>query len=243
MKLKEQVAIVTGAGRGIGRSVAMAFGREGARVALAARTAAELNEVAAFIRSQNGAALAVPTDVRQESSVAALVDRTLTEWGRVDILVTAAGVATFGPVVDSELSDWDAMMTVNLRGVYLTCRAVLAPMIRRRRGTIINVVSVAVKRAIPGCAAYAASKHGVLGFTRVLAEEMRAHGIRVGALVPGAVDTPFWDRIPSPPDRTRMLRPEDVAEAAVLMASLPPGASLEELTLLPAGGILPSEGG
>jgi NADP-dependent 3-hydroxy acid dehydrogenase YdfG len=238
VKLKGQVAIVTGAGRGIGRAVALAFSREGARVALAARTASDLNEVGAFIRSQNGLALAVPTDVCQESSVAALVERTLAEWGRVDILLTAAGVAAFGPVADSKLSEWDQMMAVNLKGVYLTCRAVLAPMMAQRRGTIINVVSVAAKRAVPGCAAYAASKHGVLGLTQVLAEEMRAHGVRVGALVPGAVDTSLWDHIPNPPDRTRMLRPEDVAEAAVLMASLPAGASLEELTLLPAGGIL-----
>lgn len=238
MKLRGQVAIVTGAGRGIGRAVALAFSREGARVALAARTASELNQVAALIRSQSGLALVVPTDVSREPSVAGLVERTLAEWGQIDVLVTAAGVAAFGPVADSKLAEWDLMMTVNLRGVYLTCRAVLAPMIAQRRGTIINVASVAAKRAIPGCAGYAASKHGVLGFTRVLAEEMRAHGVRVGALVPGAVDTPLWDQIPNPPDRTRMLTPQDVAEAAVLMASLPAGASLEELTLLPAGGIL-----
>ncbi len=238
MKLKGQVAIVTGAGRGIGRAVALAFSREGARIALAARTVPELNEVAAFIRSHNALAVAVPTDVCQEPSVAALVGTTLAEWGRVDILVTAAGVAAFGPVADSKLSEWDHMMAVNLRGVYLTCRAVLAPMMTQRRGTIINVVSVAAKRPISGCAAYAASKHGVLGFTRVLAEEMRAHGVRVGALVPGAVDTSLWDPIPNAPDRAQMLRPEDVAEAALLMASLPAGASLEELTLLPAGGIL-----
>ncbi|MBI4562676.1 MAG: SDR family oxidoreductase [Candidatus Rokubacteria bacterium] len=238
MKLKGQVAIVTGARRGIGRAVALAFSREGARVALAARTAAGLDETAAFIRSQNGVALAIPTDVCEEASVAALLERTLSEWGQVDILVTAAGVASFGPVADSKLSAWEQMMAVNLRGVYLTCRAVLAPMMAQRRGTIINVVSVVTKRPIPGCAAYAASKHGVLGFTRVLAEEMRAHGIRVGTLVPGAVDTPLWDQIPNPPDRTRMLKPQDVAEAAVLMASLPAGASLEELTLLPAVGIL-----
>ena len=238
MKLKGQVAIVTGAGRGIGRAVALAFSREGARVTLAARTAVELNEVATFIRSQNGLALAVPTDVCHEPSVAALVERTLAEWGLVDILVTAAGVASFGPVADSKLSEWDRIMAVNLRGVYLTCRAVLAPMITQRSGTIINVVSVVTKRPIPGCAAYAASKHGVLGFTRVLAEEMRTHGVRVGTLVPGAVDTPLWDQVPNPPDRALMLRPQHVAEAAVLMASLPAGASLEELTLLPAGGIL-----
>ncbi|MFQ5830408.1 MAG: SDR family oxidoreductase [Candidatus Methylomirabilia bacterium] len=232
------MAIVTGAGRGIGRAVALAFSQEGARVALASRTALELNEVAALIRSQNGRALVLPTDVCQEAALATLVDRTLAEWGQVDILVTAAGAASFGPVVDSKAAEWDQMMAVNLRGVYLMCRAVLPTMIAQRRGTIINVVSVTVKRAIPSCAAYAASKHGVLGFTQVLAEEMRAHGVRVGALVPGAVDTSLWDQIPSPPDRARMLKPRDVAEAAVLMASLPSGASLEEVTLLPSAGIL-----
>ncbi len=238
MKLRDQVAVVTGAGRGIGRAVALAFSREGARVALAARTASELEEVAAFIRSRAGLALVVPTDVCHEPAVAALVDRTLREWGRVDVLVTAAGVAHFAPVLDSKLAEWDETIAVNLRGVYLTCRAVLGPMIAQGRGTIITVASVATKRAIPGCGAYAASKYGVLGLSRALAEEVRGHGIRVGTLIPGAVDTPLWDRITNPPDRARMLRPRDVAEAAVLMASLPQGASLEELTLLPAGGIL-----
>lgn len=238
MKLRDQVALVTGAGRGIGRAVALAFAREGARVTLAARTRTQLDAVAAEVRGSGGRALAVPADVTQESSVVELVARTLAEFGRIDILVTAAGAAAFGPVADSKLEEWELMMAVNLRGVYLTCRAALAPMIRQRRGTIINVVSVAAKQPIPGCAAYAASKHGVLGFTRVLAEELRPHGVRVGALCPGAVNTPLWDSIPNPPDRTRMLTPEDVAEAAVLMASLPPRASLEDLTLLPAGGIL-----
>jgi NAD(P)-dependent dehydrogenase (short-subunit alcohol dehydrogenase family) len=238
VRLRDQVAIVTGAGRGIGRAVAVALGHAGARVALASRTGSELNEVAAHIRSRAGLALALPTDVCEEPSVVALVEKTLAEWGRVDVLVTAAGVATTGPVADSTPSEWDRTMAVNLRGVYLACRAVLPPMIAQRRGTIINVVSVVTKRAIPGWAAYTASKYGALGFTRVLAEEARPHGVRVGALVPGAVDTPLWDRIPDAPDRSRMLRPEHVAEAAVLMASLPPSAALEELTLLPAGGIL-----
>jgi len=238
MKLRDQVALVTGGGRGIGRAVALAFAREGARVTLAARTRTELDAVAAEVRGSGGRALAVPADVTQESSVVELVARTLAEFGRIDILVTAAGAAAFGPVADSKLEEWELMMAVNLRGVYLTCRAALAPMIRQRRGTIINVVSVAAKQPIPGCAAYAASKHGVLGFTRVLAEELRPHGVRVGAICPGAVNTPLWDSIANPPDRARMLAPEDVAEAAVLMASLPPRASLEDLTLLPAGGIL-----
>lgn len=238
MKLKDQVAIVTGAGRGIGRAVALAFGREGATVALAARTASELEGVADQIRRASGRALAVPTDVTREESVAALVEKVLAQLKRVDVLVTAAGVATFAPLLDTKPEEWDRMMAVNVRGVFLACRAVLPPMMRQRRGTIINIVSVAAKRAIPGAAAYTASKHAVLGLTQVLAEEMRPHGLRVGALSPGAVDTALWDAVPNPPDRSRMLRPEDVAEAALLMASLPPGASLEDLTLLPIGGVL-----
>ena len=151
---------------------------------------------------------------------------------------TAAGVASFGLVAEGAPKDWDAMLAVNLRAVMVSCRAVLPPMLARGRGSIINVASVAASRPIAGAAAYTATKAGVIGFSRVLADELRAGGVRVGVLLPGAVDTPLWDTIPGGPDRARMLRPEDVARAAVLMATLPSGATLEELTLLPAGGIL-----
>jgi NAD(P)-dependent dehydrogenase (short-subunit alcohol dehydrogenase family) len=130
------------------------------------------------------------------------------------------------------------MLAVNLRGAMVSCRAALRPMLAQRRGSLINVASVAASRAIPGGAVYTATKAGIVGFSRVLAEELRSAGIRVGVLAPGAVDTPLWDTISGGPDRARMLRPEDVARAALLMATLPPGATLEELTLLPAGGIL-----
>ena len=236
--LQGQVAIVTGAGRGIGHAVAAALAREGAAVVLAARTRQQLAQTAAAIRESGGTALAIPTDVTQDAAVEAMVEQAIAELGRLDILVTAAGVASFGPVVGTKPADWDGMLAVNLRAVMVTCRAVLPMMIRQRRGTIINVASVAAQRAIPGAAAYTATKAAVVGFSRVLAEELRAEKVRVGVLVPGAVDTPLWDTIPTPPDRSRMLRPEDVARAAVLMAALPPGASLEELTLLPQGGIL-----
>ena len=233
-----QVAVVTGAGRGIGHAVATALAREGATVVLAARTRQQLAATAAEIRETGGAALAIPTDVTQDAAVEAMVEQAIAELGRLDILVTAAGVASFGPVSGTKPTDWDGMLAVNLRAVMVTCRAVLPIMTRQRRGTIINVASVAAQRAIPGAAAYTATKAGVVGFSRVLAEELRSEGVRVGVLVPGAVDTPLWDSIPGSPERSRMLRPADVARAAVLMASLPPGAALEELTLLPQGGIL-----
>jgi NAD(P)-dependent dehydrogenase (short-subunit alcohol dehydrogenase family) len=238
LKLAGQVAVVTGAGRGIGRAIAGALGREGAAVVLAARSGSELQTVAREVEQAGGRALAVPTDVRQEASVEALVRRALAEWRQVDVLVNAAGVATFAPVTDSKLDDWDQMLAVNLRGAVLCCRGALPSMVGRHRGTIINVGSVVTSRSLAGSAAYTASKYGLLGFSRVLAEEMRPHGVRVGVLSAGATDTPLWDSMPAAPARDRMLRADQVAEAALLMAGLGPNASLEEVTLLPAGGIL-----
>ncbi|HET7874807.1 MAG TPA: SDR family NAD(P)-dependent oxidoreductase [Methylomirabilota bacterium] len=238
MRLAGQVALVTGAGRGIGRAVALGLAREGAAVVLAARSAREIEALAREIEQAGSRALAVPTDVREEPAVAALVKRALAGFERIDVLVTAAGAAAFGPVADAKTEEWDQVLAVNLRGAILCCRAVLPAMMARHRGTIINIGSVVTSRTLTGSAAYTASKYALLGFSRVLAEEMRPHGVRVGVLSAGATDTPLWDGMSGAPDRRRMLRPEDVAEAALLMATLPPHATLEELSLLPAAGIL-----
>lgn len=232
-----QVAIVTGAGRGIGRAIASALAAEGASVVLAARTRAELAAVAEELHAAGRTALAVPADVREERDVIALVDETLGRLDRVDVLVNAAGTASFGPVVDAKTDEWDAMLAVNLRGAMLMSRAVLRPMLRQQRGTIISIASIVARRPIPNCAAYAATKAGLIAFSRVLAEEVRP-ALRVGVLLPGAVDTPLWDAIGGGPDRSRMLSAHDVARGVVFMATLPPNAALEDLTLMPAGGIL-----
>jgi NAD(P)-dependent dehydrogenase (short-subunit alcohol dehydrogenase family) len=237
-RLAGRVGLVTGAGRGIGRAIAVAFAREGADVALAARSAAELGAVADEVKALGRRAVAVPTDIRDEAAVDALARQATEAFGRVDLLVNAAGVASFGPLAESPLAAWDETMAVNLRGAYLCCRAVLPGMMARRRGTIVNIGSMVTTRTLAGTTAYTAAKYGLLGLSRVLAEEMRSHGVRVGVISAGAVDTPLWDAIPSPPSRELMLRPEQVAEAAVLMASLAANATLEEVTLLPAGGVL-----
>ena len=237
-RLAGQVAVVTGAGRGIGRAVALAFAREGADIVLAARSSRELATAAGEIEALGRRALAVATDVRQEPAVMALARQAVARFERVDLLVNAAGIAAFGPLAEAKLEDWDQTMAVNLRGAYLCCRAVLPTMMAQQRGTIVNIGSMVTSRTLAGTTAYTAAKYALLGLSRVLAEEMRQHGVRVGVLSAGAVDTPLWDAISSPPPRERMLRPEQVAEAALLLAGLGPNATLEEMTLLPAGGVL-----
>ena len=238
MKLAGQVALVGGASRGIGRAVALTFAREGARVGLLARGRGELDRVAGSIEAAGGSALVVPGDAAEEDTAARAVDATLARFGRLDCLVAAQGTGMFGSLEASRLAEWDAMVRANLTATYLLCRAVLPSMLAAGRGTIVAVVSLAAIRAIPGCAAYTASKAGVLGLVRALAAEVRTRGVRVAALCPGAVDTPFWDGIPSPPDRSRMLRPEAVAEAALLVAAQPPEAFVEEIVLAPTPGVL-----
>jgi NAD(P)-dependent dehydrogenase (short-subunit alcohol dehydrogenase family) len=238
LRLAGQVALVSGASRGIGRAVALAFAREGARLVLVARGREELARVAGRIESGGGSALAVAGDAAEADTATRVVEATLARFGRLDCLVAAQGAGTFGPLETSTVDEWDAMLRANLTATYLMCRAVLPPMLAAGRGTIVTVVSLAAVRAIPGCAAYTASKAGVLGLVRALAAEVRGRGVRVSALCPGAVDTPFWDRIPGAPDRGRMLQPEAVAEAALLVAAQPPGAFVEEIVLAPTPGVL-----
>jgi NAD(P)-dependent dehydrogenase (short-subunit alcohol dehydrogenase family) len=238
LRLAGQVALVSGASRGIGRAIALAFAREGARVALLARRRGDLELVARAIESDGGSALVVPGDAAEEDTARRAVEAALARFGRLDCLVTAQGAGAFGPLEASRVQDWDAMLRANLTATYLLCRAALPAMLAAGQGTIIALVSLAAVRAIPGCAAYTASKAGVLGLVRALAAEVRGRGVRVAALSPGAVDTPFWDEIPSPPDRSRMLRPEAVAEAALLIATQPPGAFVEEIVLAPTPGVL-----
>jgi NAD(P)-dependent dehydrogenase (short-subunit alcohol dehydrogenase family) len=238
LRLAGQAALVSGASRGIGRAVALAFAREGARVALMARGRADLDRVAGAIEAAGGTALVVPGDAAEETGTARAVDAALARFGRLDCVVTAQGAGVFGPLDTARVADWDLMLRANLTATFLVCRAALPSMLAAGRGTIIAVVSLAAVRAIPGCAAYTASKAGVLGLVRSLAAEVRGRGVRVAALCPGAVDTPFWDGISNPPDRDRMLRPEAVAEAALLVAAQPPEAFVEEIVLAPTPGVL-----
>jgi 3-oxoacyl-[acyl-carrier protein] reductase len=236
--LHGQVAIVTGAGSGIGRATALALGRAGAGVMLAARTRHNLETLAHEITTDGGTALAVPCDVGAETEIEALVAATHERFGRLDILVTSAGSASFASVVESRTEDWDAMIHINLRGTYLCCKHVLKVMFAQGRGHILNVLSIASQTALPGSAAYTASKFGALGLTKVLAAEARAHGIKVTAVIPGAVDTPLWDKSGGSLDRQKMLSPADIAAAMLSVIAQPPGIYTDEIVLMPPLGIL-----
>ena len=241
-ELDGKVVVITGASRGIGKSIATAFAAVGAKVVLAARTRETLEQVAAELSvggvSNPDSILAVPTDVTDADAVQRLIERTLDVYGCVDILVNNAGVGYFGPVVDFAPDDWDRVLNSNLKAVYLCAKYALPPMLTQGGGQIINVLSIAAKVAFEASAAYCAAKAGALALTKVLASEVRRQNIRVTAVLPGSVHTPFWDDVPMHPDFEQMLKPEHVADTVVSICRQPSGMVTEEVVIMPPLGIL-----
>jgi NAD(P)-dependent dehydrogenase (short-subunit alcohol dehydrogenase family) len=220
VRLAETVAVVTGGGRGIGRAVCLAFAREGARVAIAARTGGEIEQVASEIRGLGGTALAIATDVADQHSVTSMVDATLGAFGRIDILVNNAAINHAPrPVVELDPGEWEAVLAVNLTGTFLCSRAVLRTMIEQGRGKVINISSVGGRRGGAGRSAYRASKAAVLSFTESLSAEVRQLGINVNAICPGGVETRMLREIFPERDPATMLTPEDLAAVATFLAS------------------------
>ncbi|MYH73115.1 MAG: SDR family oxidoreductase [Acidimicrobiia bacterium] len=188
MKLEGKVVVVTGAGRGIGREIALTCGREGGRIALAARSVEALREVASEIELAGGEALAVETNVCNPDAVAALADQVLSQWGRVDVLVNNSGIGgPSAPLWEVRPEDWEEIFAVNVTGVYLCCQAILPSMIERRSGSIVNIGSITGKRPLLNRTPYAASKAALIGLTRTLALEAGPHQIRVNLVSPGFV--------------------------------------------------------
>jgi NAD(P)-dependent dehydrogenase (short-subunit alcohol dehydrogenase family) len=236
--LNNRVALITGAGRGIGRAIALAYAAEGAQVALTARTTDELDEVVGQIRAAGGTALACPADLSNRAVPPKLVADVQSALGPIEILVNNAGVGSSPmprPVIEFDDDFWDLTLAVNLTAPYLLCKAVLPSMLKRRWGRIITVASINGKIGSLHGAAYAASKHGVLGLTRTLASEVAAQGITVNAICPGPVHTVMNDRrieydakrrgIPVAEHEAsltpigRRLEPEEIAPLAVYLAS------------------------
>lgn len=243
MKLENRVALITGGGRGIGRSVALAFAREGARVAVASRTREHVEAVAKEICAGGGAALLLVCDVANPQSVRDAVAAVVQQWNRLDILVNNAGTVERVKILDCDDATWNNTIAVNLNGTFFCTRAALPHMLQAGWGRIINVASVAARHATPFAPAYTASKHGVLGFTRCVALEFATRGITANAICPGWVDTDMADaavrQIVAKTGRTReqarqaleqmspqkrMAQPEEIAALAVLLASEAGGA-------------------
>jgi NAD(P)-dependent dehydrogenase (short-subunit alcohol dehydrogenase family) len=190
MKLKDKVALITGAGRGIGKAVALDYAREGAKLAICARTESEIAQSAKEIEAIGAECLALTCDVSEEESVGKLIDAVQKRFGRIDVLINNAGVMTRpAPVTELEVRKWDYTIAVNLRGPFLVTRAVLPLMTRQKSGSIINVSSSIGRGAYANFAAYAASKWGLEGFTQTVAAEIRGRNIRVNSVEPGYVAT------------------------------------------------------
>lgn len=233
-----KVAVITGASKGIGKAIATALGESGAKVVLAARTQSTLEKVVDELKKKGIDALSVPTDVTDSNSVELLIQRTLDSYKKLDILVNNAGSGVFGNVVDFGVSDWDSVINSNLKGLFLCTKHALPTLISQGDGQIINVLSIAAKVTFQASSAYCAAKAGALALTKVLASEVRQQNIRVTAVLPGSVETPFWDDIPQHPDFDKMLQPEHVAETVLSICQQPIGMVTEEITVTPPLGIL-----
>jgi 3-oxoacyl-[acyl-carrier protein] reductase len=231
--LATQVAVVTGAARGIGEAIALRLANMGATVVLTARDQARLAQVKALIEQQAGKAIVAPCDLTDEKAIAALGERVSQECGRCDILVNNAGVGVLRkPLVDLAVEDWDQMMHTNLRAPYLMIRALAPLMIAARSGHIINISSLAGKNALPEGAAYAASKWGLNGLTYSIAEELRQYNVRASVIAPGSVNTKFGSP-GSGKDPKRMIQPEDVAAVVAMLVTQAPTSFVSEVLLRP----------
>jgi 3-oxoacyl-[acyl-carrier protein] reductase len=247
LALSEQVAIITGASRGIGRSIAEVFRRAGAKLSLVARTAESLRELARNLSTEGGPAdvLALPADVAVENQVNEVVRRTLEAFGRVDILVNNAGLISAGSIGKIEPAEWERVIGANLTGAYLFSRAVAPVMERQKGGRIINIASISAQTGgVSGGVHYSSSKGGMIAMTKTLARDLAPFGVTVNAIAPGQIDTD--PKLLTPEGRQRIINqiplgrlgvPEDVAYAALFLAT-PMASYITGTTLDVNGGML-----
>jgi 3-oxoacyl-[acyl-carrier protein] reductase len=230
MELMGSLAIVTGATEGIGRATALALGRAGARLAICARTAANVQATVRDLQAAGADAIGMPCDVSDPACVAAFAAFVLRQRGAPRVLVNNAGIGRFKPLSELSLEEWDETMGVNVRSLFLVTRAFLPDMKAAGVGTIVNIASLAGKNGVEGGTAYCASKHAVLGFSKSLMLEVRKAGLRVVAICPGSVDTGFRE---ARANRDRVLTADDVAHAVVATVTASDRAMISELDIRP----------
>ncbi|MGE5414916.1 MAG: SDR family NAD(P)-dependent oxidoreductase [Syntrophomonadaceae bacterium] len=220
MRFEDRTVLVTGAGRGIGRSIARSFAEEGGRVALVARTAAELDETARQVTAAGGRTMTYAADITTPGTAEECVARTERELGPVDVLVNNAGIFIWRPFLKLSAEEWDRVIATNLSGAASFCRAVLPGMVERRRGRIVNVASIHGMRGDANVVAQSAAKFGLIGMTQALAREFRSHNVAVNAVSPGAVENrkDEGEAVNAEP-LVEKLWPRDVAKAVLFLAS------------------------
>ncbi|MEK7503871.1 MAG: SDR family NAD(P)-dependent oxidoreductase [Patescibacteria group bacterium] len=230
--LKNKVAIVTGARRGMGRAHALALARAGAKVVVSDIFLEECEIVVQEIKKAKGEAIAIKCDVSKKEEVDAMIQATVKEWGKLDILINNAGIAQFSPFLEMTEADWDKTININLKGYFLCAQAAAKEMVKQKSGAIVNIASVAMGQigvGFPSLTHYCASKGGIVGMSEAMAIELAPYNIRVNVVSPGAIDTPMIDQVKQ--DKAsmegilgrvplhRVGRPEEVANAVVFLAS------------------------
>ena len=230
-RLHNRVAVVTGSSSGIGKAIALRFGEEGAKVAVAARRADLCEHTADQIRRNGGTAIALPTDVTSERQVGSLIRETVRQFGRLDILVNNAGIFGGGRLAETTFEEFDEVMNTNVRGTFFCCRAGFNHMKRQGGGLIINMSSVAGVQAWSGTGTYSASKHAIMALTKALADEGRPHRIKVSAICPGGVADELVDATPEEILQSERISPYDIAETALYLATLGPYAVVHQIVV------------
>lgn len=236
-ELRTKVAVITGAGSGVGRATALALGEAGMGLVLVGRTAETLAATARTVAGLGGAAVIAPADVAREDDVAGVMAVANEAFGGVDVLIHAAGVGLYGPVESYALADWERTLATNLTSAFLLSRAVIPSMRARGGGAIVAVASGAGKQGYPSLAAYAASKFGLIGFMQSLAGEVAADRIKVCTVVPGSILTDFGSKSAAEKraegNGKKYLAPEDVAQAIAFLLRQPERAWIQELNVWP----------
>lgn len=231
LDLSGRTAIVTGAGRGIGRATALALAEQGAAVILAARTASQIKAVAEEITVKGGTALPVECDIGKEEDILDLFTRTDDFANRLDIIINNAAIGRYGLFQDFGTPDLDDLLAVNVRGTYICCREALRRMIPHKNGSIINISSVVGIKGYENQSAYTASKHAIVGMTKSLAAEAQRYNIRVSVIHPGGVDTQLVRDARPDLDRAILMQPEDIAHAVLFLLSLSERCAVDEISI------------
>lgn len=234
MDLHNKTALVTGASRGIGRSIALALAKEGCKLMLAARSKSDLEKVAQEIRNSGGSAATIVANMRDEKSISDMVNATATQFGGLDILVNNAGLGYFSSAAEMTTAQWDEMFDVNLRGVFIATREALPHLRKQKESFVINIASLAGKNTFVNGSGYTATKWGLRAFSQCLMLEERKNGVRVLVVCPGSVDTGFGHPGGDTPKAVReIVKPEDVAETIVMALKMPQRTMVSEIDIRP----------